>query len=561
MSPSGQEGSASGENALSVLIRTQCKFMLNYYPKRLPLFFSIALLVPLGMAGCASLPPAATQSKTVTKALDPSPEGRLGGAFQPMAKSHGSDSGFRMVSTGIEGLTERIEMIDAAQRSLDLQYYIFRADESGNLVAQALLRAADRGVRVRLLVDDGETVAGDEKILSLSAHSGFEVRIYNPLRYRGHNKIRRGAEFLFDKARVDYRMHNKLLVADNVVAIIGGRNIGNQYFQIDPGSQFGDDDVVVAGPIVARLSDVFDEFWNSPIAIPAQTVDKLDASEAALSRYLAALAEIRERPNAEASANAQAAPKQAFADIMSGHTPLHWAAVRLVYDSPDKKDVGKGDAPGRLIYSAIAEQADSVSTELLMVTPYFVPSPNEWARLAGALERHARVRILTNSLEAAPSAEAQSGYMHYRRQLLQGGVELHEVRAMLGSARGSGQGKGISRHGNYALHAKMYVFDRKTAFVGSMNYDQRSKRLNTEIGLLIASPELSGEIATRFDALTQLDNSYAVTLSDGATGKQHLVWTTQEAGVVIHRDTEPARSVWQRTKVRLLSALPMKREL
>jgi putative cardiolipin synthase len=535
--------------------------MLNYSPKRLLPFSSMALLLPLGMAGCASLPPAATQSKTVTTALAPSHEGRLGNAFQPMATSHGSDSGFRMVSTGIEGLTERIDMIDAAQRSLDLQYYIFRADVSGNLVAQALLRAADRGVRVRLLVDDGETVAGDEKILSLSAHSGFEVRIYNPLRYRGHNKIRRGAEFLLDKARVDYRMHNKLLVADNVVAIIGGRNIGDQYFQIDPGSQFGDEDVVVAGPIVARLSDVFDEFWNSPISIPAQTVDKPDASEAALSRYLAALAEHRERLNGEPPANAQGAPKQAFADIMSGHTPLHWAPVKLVYDSPDKRDVGKGDAPGRLIYNAIAEQASSVSTELLMVTPYFVPSPDELARLAGARERHARVRILTNSLQAAPSAEAQSGYMHYRRQLLQEGVELHEVRAMLGSARGSGQGKAISRHGNYALHAKLYVFDRKTSFVGSMNFDQRSKRLNTEIGLLIASPELSGDIATRFDALTQLDNSYAVTLSDGATGKQHLVWTTQEAGVVIHRDAEPARNVWQKMKVRFFSVLPLEREL
>jgi cardiolipin synthase C len=535
--------------------------MLNYCPKRLPLFLSIALLVLQGVAGCASLPPTATESKPVTTAFDPSLESRLRNAFQPMAKSHGSDSGFRMVSTGIEGLTERIEMIDAAQRSLDLQYYIFRADESGNLIAQALLRAADRGVRIRLLVDDGETVAGDEKILSLSAHAGFEVRIYNPLRYRGHNRIRRGAEFVFDKARVDYRMHNKLLVADNEAAIVGGRNIGNQYFQIDPGSQFGDDDVVVAGPVVPRLSAVFDEFWNSPMAIPAQTVDKLDASEPALSRYLAVLAEYRERLNGMPPDNVQGAPKQTFADIMSGHAPLHWAPVTLVYDSPDKKDVGKGDKPGRLIYNAISEQANQVSTELLIVTPYFIPSPDELARLAGARERHARVRILTNSLEAAPSAEAQSGYMHHRVQFLQQGVELHEVRAMLGSARGSGQGKAISRHGNYALHAKLFVFDRKTAFVGSMNFDQRSKRLNTEIGLLIASPELSGDIATRFDALTQLDNSYAVTLSDGATGKQHLVWTTQEAGTVVHRDTEPARNTWQKMKVRLLSALPLEREL
>jgi cardiolipin synthase C len=522
---------------------------------------SIASLLLLSVAACTSLPPAADQSKPATSALDPSLESRLGDAFQRMAKGHGSDSGFRMVSAGIEGLTARVEMIDAAQRSLDLQYYIFRADESGNLVVQALLRAADRGVRIRLLLDDGETVAGDEKILSLCSHSGFEVRIYNPLRYRGHNKLRRGAEFLFNKSRVDYRMHNKLMVADNVAAIVGGRNIGNQYFQIDPGSQFGDDDVVVAGPIVPRLSAAFDEYWNSSFAIPVQAIDKRDASAQALSRYQAALDQFRERLDAEHVDKAQGALKHPFLDIMSNRAPLHWAPVKLVYDSPDKKDVGKGDVPGRLIYDAIAEQANKVSAELLIITPYFVPSPDESARLAGMRERHARVRILTNSLEAAPSAEAQSGYMHYRVQLLREGVELHEVRALLGSARGSGQSRAISRHGNYALHAKLFVFDRNTVFVGSMNFDQRSKRLNTEMGLLIASPELSSDIASRFDALTQLDNAYAVTLSDGVKGRQHLIWTTQDAGAEVHYDTEPARNAWQKAKVRLLSVLPLDREL
>jgi putative cardiolipin synthase len=522
---------------------------------------SLALLLLLSVAACTSLPPAANQPKPATSALDPSLESRLGDAFQPMAKGHGGDSGFRMVSAGIEGLTARIDMIDAAQRSLDLQYYIFRADESGNLVVQALLRAADRGVRIRLLLDDGETVAGDEKILSLCSHGGFEVRIYNPLRYRGHNKLRRGAEFLFNKSRVDYRMHNKLMVADNVAAIVGGRNIGNQYFQIDPGSQFGDDDVVVAGPVVPQLSVAFDEYWNSSFAIPAQAIDKRDASAQALSRYQATLDQSQERLDAEHTDKAQGALKHPFLDIMSNRAPLHWAPVKLVYDSPDKKHVGKGNAPGRLIYDAIAEQANKVSTELLIITPYFVPSPDESARLAGMRERDARVRILTNSLEAAPSAQAQSGYMHYRAQLLREGVELHEVRALLGSARGSGQGKTISRHGNYALHAKLFVFDRNTSFVGSMNFDQRSKRLNTEIGLLIASPELSRDIASRFDALTQLDNSYAVTLSDDVKGKQHLIWTTRKEGAEVRYDAEPARNAWQKTKVRVLSVLPLDREL
>jgi len=257
-----------------------------------------------------------------------------------------------------------------------------------------------------------------------------------------------------------------------------------------------------------------------------------------------------------------AADRQPFLDIVSGTIPLIWSPMQLVYDSPDKKDVDKGNSPGRLIYKALAEPANQVTTELLMVTPYFIPSPDESRLLKDERGRNARVRILTNSLAAAPSLEAHSGYMHYRVELLQEGVELYEVRALLGNTRGSGQSKAISRHGNYALHGKLYVFDRKTLFVGSMNFDQRSKNLNTEIGLLIASPELSSGVAARFDALTRLDNAYTVSLSDKSTDKvPRLVWTTRQAGTVVRYDIEPARSAWQRTKAKLLSMLPLDKEL
>jgi putative cardiolipin synthase len=211
---------------------------------------AIAFSALLLAAGCTTLPPGAGQPKPPSSALQPSTEDALGKAFLPLAQSRGGDSGFHMLSAGIDGLTARVEMIDAAQRSLDLQYYIFRSDKSGNLIAQALLRAADRGVRVRVITDDGESVSGDERILSLAAKPGIEIRLFNPMRYRGRLKLLRGADWLFEEGRLDYRMHNKLMVADNAVAIIGGRNIGDQYFQIDPESQFGDDDVVVAGPIV-----------------------------------------------------------------------------------------------------------------------------------------------------------------------------------------------------------------------------------------------------------------------------------------------------------------------
>jgi cardiolipin synthase C len=463
-----------------------------------------------------------------------------------------------MLSAGVQGLTARIDMIDAAERSLDIQSYIFRDDISGSLIVNALLRAADRGVRIRVLVDDGETVPGDEKILALTAHAGFAVRIFNPLTYRGHNRIRRGAEFLFNKSRLDYRMHNKLMVADNAAAIIGGRNIGDQYFQVASNSQFGDDDVIVVGPIVPRLQGVFDQFWNDPAAVPSQAIDKLHTSKVALESYLAELSNGERK--LDAHQDDLTATQRPLMDLLSAKTTLSWAPVKLVYDSPDKKDVDKGERPGRLIYKAVAEQARTASTELVMVTAYFIPSKDELEVLKGERERHVRVRILTNSLKAAPNAEAHSGYTHYRVPLLQQGVELYEVRALLGSTPGSGQGREISQNGNYALHAKLFVFDRQRLLVGSMNFDQRSKHLNTEIGLLIDSAELAQEIVSRFDELTRLENSYVLSLH-GDKGRPHIRWITREANAEVHYDAEPARSAWQKIKVRALSLLPLDPEL
>ena len=179
------------------------------------------------------------------------------------------ESGFHIINAGIDGFVTRIQLARAAERTLDLQYFIFRGDTTGRLLTEELRRAADRGVRVRILVDDGDTVAGDEQILELGRHPNVEVRVFNPFDYRGHNAFLRHLDFVFHKGRLDYRMHNKLMVVDNAVALVGGRNVGNQYFQVDPESQFADDDVFAAGEIAQRLSKTFDEYWNSVLAVPA----------------------------------------------------------------------------------------------------------------------------------------------------------------------------------------------------------------------------------------------------------------------------------------------------
>jgi putative cardiolipin synthase len=493
---------------------------------------------------------------------------RLGQQFAGAEREHGDYSAFRIISIGVDGFQLRMQLIDGAQRTLDLQYYIFRGDETGRMLTDGLQRAADRGVRVRLLVDDGETVPGDEQILRLLAHPSVEVRIFNPFDYRGHSRLLRKLDFAFHARRLDYRMHNKLLVADNAVALIGGRNIGNQYFQIDPESQFADDDAFTAGPIVSELSGTFDEFWNSDLAIPAKALKRTgppDTGIVARTEHESAGRQSRAEPPEAAAIDYASLLKtgEPLAGIISGRLPLVWAHAQVAYDSPDKKQVTRGALPGRLIAHAVLDSIREVQSEFLLVTPYFIPAPDELQLLKDLRRRQARVRVLTNSLESTTEIAAQAGYDHYRVPLLEEGVELYEVRSLLGSVRGSGQTAKVSRYGNYALHGKMYVFDRQKLFIGSMNYDQRSKRINTEIGLMIQSSELAQLTARRFDAMVAPNECYIVGLiSAGAPGKSsRLVWRTEKDGRMVEYTREPARSGWQRLKVKLLAILPLDREL
>jgi putative cardiolipin synthase len=358
-------------------------------------------------------------------------------------------------------------------------------------------------------------------------------------------------------------MHNKLLVADNINALIGGRNIGDQYFQIDPDAQFADDDVYVAGPMAQKLSASFDEFWNSALAIPVQALSGGKSSEALLANHRVQLATQLQQAQADGvDYLRRAASGDPVNGILANRLPLIWTSAQVLYDSPNKKRTRDGSMIGRLMYDPVAQAAAAVTTELLMITPYLVPSAEEMQLLIKLRQRNVRVRILTSSLEATGDVLAHSGYIQYRQQLVRAGVELYEVRAMLGAnSRGSGQTAAVSRHGNYGLHAKLFVFDRRRLFVGSMNFDQRSLRLNTEIGLLIDSPEMSEQTVARFDAMTQPGSAYFVTLGAAVAGRQPLVWRTQEAGKAVEYGREPSPSMWKRLEVRILSMLPLKSQL
>jgi putative cardiolipin synthase len=524
---------------------------------------SFVVLIVAVLSGCATLPPGSDFSKTASSALAHPEETQLGRQFENAAHEHNGNSGFRIIPVGADGFLIRMQMINAAVRTLDLQYFIFRGDETGQLLTDAVLHAADRGVRVRILIDDGETVAGDDQITALEAHPSVEIRIFNPFAYRGHTMLFRAAEFMFNASRLDYRMHNKLLVVDNAIALIGGRNIGDQFFQIDPESQFADDDVFAAGPIAQQLSATFDEYWNSALSIPAEALSGGKSSHAALNEHREVLHEHKQQIKADGiDYMKRVASGEPFNGMISGRLPLIWAHAQLVCDSPDKKKVENGAMVGRLMHRPVAKASAAVQSELLMVTPYLIPG-NEGMQLFKDLrQRNVRVRVLTSSLESATVLLAQSGYMQYRVPLLAEGVELYEIRSLLGNARGSGETAAISRYGNYSLHAKLFVFDRQRLFIGSMNFDQRSMHLNTEIGLIIDSPELAQQIAARFEAMVQPVNSYMLALRPNDAGMSpKLVWHTQEDAKTVEYDTEPARSGWQRIEVNVLSLLPLDKEL
>jgi cardiolipin synthase C len=528
---------------------------------RMPVLRALAAASALILGGCATFPPGREAAPTHAIAQPANPA--LVAPFTAAAQAHPDESGFRLFSVGVDGLLLRLELIAAAHSSLDLQYYIFHGDESGRLVTDALSRAAARGVRVRILIDDADSMPGDEQLYGLAARPNVAMRVFNPWHYRGHNGFLRGTEYLFNHGRLDYRMHNKLFVVDGALALVGGRNIGDQYFQVDPESQFADDDVLVSGPAVTQLAATFQQFWESDAAVAAQSLlspQRIAEAGQALERRVTT-------PEKAAQAGfdyqGRLAAGEPLADVLAGQATLAWARAEVACDSPNKAEkVASGARVGGLLFPPVEAAIRGTQTELIMVMPYLIPTPGELQLLEDERAQQRRVRILTTGLESENDPFAQSGYMHYRVPLLESGVELYEMRARPGNRRGSGESTRLTHSGNYSLHAKLMVFDRSAVFVGSMNYDQRSRRLNTENGLIIHSPELATETARRFAAMSAPQNAYEVTLERAAADDApQLRWTTVEGGHPVTLDSEPARSEWQKLEVHFLALLPLDREL
>jgi putative cardiolipin synthase len=511
------------------------------------------------LAGCATLPPGADYPKTHSTAVAQAADTRIGRALAAGNAAHPGHSGFKLLPVGIDSFLLRIQMARAAERTLDVQYFLIQSDNSGQLLIEALLAAADRGVRVRVLLDDAGSFGRDAQVRTLAGYPNVELRLFNPFFYRGSAPLLHLAEYVGNAARLHHRMHNKLFVVDNQIGIVGGRNIGDEYFQGGSDVEFGDYDVITAGPVVPEISASFDAFWNSPLAVPIEALAGHVPSARDLDDYRGVLAAHHAQMiEAKVPYMAAAAGNALLDAMLAGTTGLVWAKAEVVYDSPEKASVEAGEQHGQLLRKQIGHAARQVRGELIVVSPYLIPGSEGMKFLSELRERDVRVSILTNSLASSDVPLVHSGYQAFREPLLARGVALYEVRPVLGRPVPGGKRLKSASARLFALHAKALVFDRERVFVGSMNLDQRSLHINTEIGLLIESAVLARQVAEHVAGIAQLANSYVLQLEEAdASGRRGLLWRTHEDGKAVEYREEPAVTAWQRLQVRLLSLLPL----
>jgi putative cardiolipin synthase len=464
------------------------------------------------------------------------------------ADAEGTQTGYHMLGDAQDAFAARALLARAAQRSLDVQYYIWRDDTTGNLLLHELLMAADRGVRVRLLLDDHGTKGLDEVLSTLNTHPQIEVRLFNPFALRSPKPL----NFATDFFRLNRRMHNKSFTADNQASILGGRNVGDEYFGATDGVLFFDLDLLVAGSAVPAISNDFDRYWSSASAYP---IERLVRSTA--QRTLEGLRrEGQDLLTSEAAQNYQRAIRQApfVQSLLEGHLPMRWAPARLVSDDPAKV-LGQVETEQK-ISALLAQATGTPQRSMDVISPYFVPTAQGTEALAQLRRSGVRVRVLTNSMRATDVVIVHSGYAKYRKPLLQAGVELYELRPQTPDYALQEEKEKFSLNlmgsSGSSLHSKTFVVDEQQVFVGSFNFDPRSARLNTEMGLLLESPALAASIKEAFN--TQIPStSYRLSLNE----EGQIRWHSGMGHPPPVYDTEPETSALSRFLIRFMGLLPI----
>lgn len=479
-------------------------------------------------------------------------ETALGRRWSELAPNDKSLSAFRSLPNSLEAFAARVALIDAAERTLDLQYYIYHLDDTGRFITERLLAAADRGVRVRVLIDDMYAHGVEKGLAAFDAHPHIELRLFNPWTQRS-GAIVRGLEFLFTP-RLNHRMHNKLFIADGMVAVLGGRNIADEYMGSNIEFDFRDLDVAAAGPVVAQANRFFDDFWNGPDAIPVTGLKPQPNVEQRLADGRAQLEQHREKMRSSPYADA-VRQTQFVQQVFSESVNWVFAHGEVVGDAPDKTIHAGDENWTRSLADEVREPFFSAKSELLVSSPYFVPGKQGSERLSEMAARGVDVRFITNSLAANDVPVAHAHYSKYRVRLLESGVGLFELRRR--GADADAHAAPAFSSSNASLHAKSFVIDRSQLFIGSLNLDPRSVVLNTEIGVLIDSPQMSEAVAQSM--LTLMSPQWSYRLATSPSGK--LCWIGVDAQGQETRFThDPDTSWWQRFKVGILRVLPIENQ-
>ena len=458
---------------------------------------------------------------------------------------------------GVDAFLARVALAQLAERSLDMQYFLWHEDLTGQVLLGFVLDAADRGVRVRLLLDDLDNQSLDEELYALDRHPNITVRLFNPFATRGFKYV----DFFTDTSRVNRRMHNKSFTADNQFAILGGRNIGDEYFDAREDQNFYDYDALVSGPVVERVSEAFDLYWNHEMAVPVHAFDHNDATDADLDAL-----RVRLKAFLEANRDSQYAVDLDKSELAAAlrnphHVELYdfFGDAQVIYDHPDKvlgKSPGESTSMGDLVWPRLR----AAKREIVAISPYYVPGDRGVEAAIEFVEEGLDTVVITNSYGSTDSSVVHAGYSRYREPLLAGGVKIFELKPSSRRPRRKGS---VAYDSAARLHTKIFVIDRETVFIGSLNLDPRSIDINTEIGVLFDSPELAKIMLSRLGT-EGLEHVYRLELvrspseskGEFTTYTWNIEWIEQMDGETVHYTSEPEVGAWDSLKLFLLGFVP-----
>lgn len=506
--------------------------------------FWLTLLL-CGTTGCASVD--YHQTKSESFALTNTSETPLGKeATHLLERQLPDQSGFIPLLDGVQALAYRLALIESATRSIDIQYYLIKNDPIGRIFTAAIYKAAERGVRIRINLDDIFTQGYDEALLALNAHPNIEIRLFNPWSAR---KFRLGNVFSF--AQLNRRLHNKSLTADNQFTIIGGRNIAGEYFAARQDLNFMDADVLATGPLVHEVSTMFDAYWNNPLSVP---VNQLAKSKKEPKQVVDALllAAQRDTNNFSGTPYEKAVIDDIELLVNETDSLFVWAPYQFIYDAPEKA-FAKASPDTKTIVAPILDILGEAKQELVIVSPYFVPLKSGVKEIGSLIDAGVQVKIITNSLASNNHTLVHAGYTHYRKDVLKTGAKLYETHY---KAPVSGSERIYLENAGATLHTKAFFVDGKLVFVGSFNFDPRSANLNTEMGVVIYSELLATK---HLENLQQkLDEyTYEVVLNN----EKKVRWIDRSNATVQQFSKEPDTGFWRRAVCRFLSILPIRSQL